>query len=355
MLVAFAVIALVAKAFAGWPPRRVTFEGKPKTYESIGAEALSWMSPSGVPSSALIAGLVVAVFIYWGWDTCVSVNEEAKDSSSRTPRTRRRVVDGGSSSLIYLVTAYGSVALLGPDFVTDNAGDAIYALGEVALPSFMVKLLDDRRAHLGGCVVPDHDSARPLEQCSRWVPTARLPPKLARKSIGRRLTPDFSTWLFGGRARSPGTCCSWSSATTRATDAYSASIAAVGLAIAVYYGLSGISCIVLFRRHLLKSVRHFVMIGVLPAIGGVTLLYVFCKTVIDAYDADYAPGTVFGVGTVLVFGTLLLALGVPLMLICARKYPAFFRYRPDPAAVVKDPTGSDVLAAPLGTYRKETN
>ena len=101
----------------------------------------------------------------------------------------------------------------------------------------------------------------------------------------------------------------------------------------------------------MKSVRHFVMIGLLPAIGGVLLLFVFCKTVIDAYDADYAPGTVLGIGTVLVFGTLLLALGVPLMLICARKYPAFFRFRRDPAELVKDPTGSDTLAAPLGTYR----
>jgi hypothetical protein len=75
----------------------------------------------------------------------------------------------------------------------------------------------------------------------------------------------------------------------------------------------------------------------------------------DAAGADYAPGTVFGVGTVLVFGTLLLALGIPLMLACARKYPSFFRYRPDPADVVKDPTGPDTLAAPLGTYTKGAN
>ncbi len=51
----------------------------------------------------------------------------------------------------------------------------------------------------------------------------------------------------------------------------------------------------------------------------------------------------------------LLVLGVPLMLVCARKYPTFFSYRPDPPDLVKDPTGDDTLAAPLGTYRKGVN
>jgi hypothetical protein len=57
---------------------------------------------------------------------------------------------------------------------------------------------------------------------------------------------------------------------------------------------------------------------------------------------------------VLVIGTLLLVLGIPLMLVCARTYPTFFSFRPDPADLVKDPSGDDTLAAPLCTYRKTT-
>ena len=34
--------------------------------------------------SAFITGIVLMVFIYWGWDTAVSVNEETKDRN-RTP------------------------------------------------------------------------------------------------------------------------------------------------------------------------------------------------------------------------------------------------------------------------------
>ena len=83
VLIVFSVVAL-AKAFNG-TSETVEVDGVMTTYSSV-RPSLSWMWPSGVSSSAIIAGLVVAVFIYWGWDTCVSVNEEAKDSASTPGR-----------------------------------------------------------------------------------------------------------------------------------------------------------------------------------------------------------------------------------------------------------------------------
>ena len=139
------------------------------------------------------------------------------------------------------------------------------------------------------------------------------------------------------------------------TDAYNASIAAVGMAIAVDYGVSGLSCIWYFRRWLFVSVKNFVLVGLLPGFGGVVLIYVFVKTVWDARSEAYGYGLLLGVGTVLVIGTILLVVGVPLMFWCAAKYPRFFTYRADPADAVKDPYGTDTLAAPLGTYRKGDN
>src|SRR5450631_1441917 len=38
--------------------------------------SLSWLVPSGLSSSAIVTAVLLAVFIYWGWDTAVSVNEE---------------------------------------------------------------------------------------------------------------------------------------------------------------------------------------------------------------------------------------------------------------------------------------
>jgi amino acid transporter len=351
VLAIFAVIAF-AKSFGDGITKVADFtdpdtgETIQKTYSSV-TPSLDWLNPSGVSSSAIIAGLVVAVFIYWGWDTCVSVNEEAKDSS-RTPG-RAAVLSTLILLGIYLVTSFGATALLGPEFVTDNADEALYQLGVVSLPTWMVKLLviSVLTSAAASCQTTILPATRTMLSMGSH---GAAPAKLARIDT-KRLTPDFSTWLFGVGSIVWYLLLVIVSNNTD-TDAYSASIAAVGMAIAVYYGLSGISCIVYYRRFLTKSLKNFVMIGVLPAFGGVFLLYVFVKTVWDARLEDYGYGTVFGVGTVLVIGTLLLVLGVPLMLWCAARYPTFFTFRPDPPELVKDPNGSDTLAAPLGTYRK---
>jgi amino acid transporter len=354
VLALFAIIALF-KAFGNGVTKVAEVDDGTgtmieKTYQSV-KPSLSWISPSGVSTKAIIAGLVLAVFAYWGWDTCVSVNEEAEDSS-RTPG-RAAVLSTFILLAIYLICAYGSVALLGPEFVADNSDDAIYALGKVALPGFVLKLLTV--AVLTSAAASCQTTILPATRTMLSMGAhGAAPGKLARINT-KHLTPDYSTWLFGIVS------IAWYLllvivSNNTSTDAYSASIAAVGMAIAVYYGLTGISCIWYYRRYLFKSVKNFFLMGVLPGFGGVVLLYVFVKTIWDAFDENYTdpPSTIFGVGTVLVIGTVLLVLGVPLMLWCAKKYPTFFRYRPDPADKVPDPYGEDTLAAPLGTYTKES-
>jgi amino acid transporter len=353
VLTIFAVVAL-AKAFSGVSKTTTVatdaFETVPDyckpagdalacTYNSA-RPSLSWMSPGGLSTSAITAGLVLAVFLYWGWDTCVSVNEEAKDSS-RTPG-RAAVLSTVILLAIYLVTSYGSVALLGPDFATDNSGDAMFALGKVALPTILLKLLII--AVLTSAAASCQTTILPATRTMLSMGShGAVPAKFARINT-KQLTPDYSTFAFGIGS------ILWYLllvivSNNTSTDLYTSSIGAVGMAIAVYYGLSGISCIVYFREYLFKSVKNFVLIGLLPLFGGVMLLYVFVKTVIDNLKSG-------GDHVLLITGTGLLLTGVPLMLICAALYRNFFSFRPDPPDLVKDPNGDDTLAAPLGTYRK---
>ena len=334
VLTLFAVIAIVKSSGDGIER---TIDNV--TYHSI-HPSLSWISPSGLSMSSVAAGLVLAVFIYWGWDTCVSVNEEAKDSAT-TPG-RAAVLSTIVLLVIYLIVSYGSVALLGPDFVTANSDDSLYALGKVALPTIVVKLL--LIAVLTSAAASCQTTILPATRTMLSMGShGAAPGKLARIDP-RRLTPDYSTWLFGAVS------IVWyvflvvvSHNTSR--NLYGSSIAAVGLAIAIYYGLSGVSCVVYFRRWIMKSAKNFLLMGFLPGLGGVMLLYVFFKTIIDNLKAD-------GDRVLLITGTGLLVAGVPLMLLCAKKYPRFFTFRPDPIELVKDPTSDDTLAAPLGSYVK---
>jgi amino acid transporter len=345
VLTIFAVVAL-SKAFSGIT-RTDTVDGVDTTYHSL-KPSLSWLSPSGLSTSAVVGGLVAAVFIYWGWDTCVSVNEEAEDSS-RTPG-RAAVLSTVILLIIYLIVSYGAVSLLGADFVSNNSGDALYALGKIALPTILLKLL--LIAVLTSAAASCQTTILPATRTMLSMGAHGAAPQKMARIDPSRLTPDYSTWLFGAVSIGWYVILVIISHNT-GTDAYGASIAAVGMAISVYYGLTGVSCILYFRRHLTKSWRHMLFIGVLPGIGGVILLYVFGKTVWDARNAAYGYGTLVGVGTVLLIGTLLLVLGVPVMFWSQSKYPRFFNYRPDPVDLVKDPYAEDTLAAPLGTYTKE--
>jgi amino acid transporter len=351
VLALFAIIAL-SKAFGSGISRVVDVQQDDgsvvaTTFHSI-RPSLSWMSPSGLSTSSIVAGLVLAVFIYWGWDTCVSVNEEAKDSS-KTPG-RAAVLSTVILLAIYLIVSYGAVALLGPDFATNSGSEAIYQLGKVALPGWLLKLLII--AILTSAAASCQTTILPATRTMLSMGSHGAAPAKLAQIDPKRLTPDYSSWLFGGISIAWYLLLVVVSHNT-GTNAYEASIAAVGMAISVYYGLSGVSCIIYFRRWLFTSVKNFVLIGLLPGFGGVVLIYVFIKTVWDSRNADYGYGTLFGVGTVLIIGTLLLVLGVPLMLVCSKKYPHFFSFRPDPPDLVKDPSGDDTLAAPLGTYRKE--
>src|SRR6185437_9380486 len=88
----------------------------------------------------------------------------------------------------------------------------------------------------------------------------------------RYLTPSTSTIWMGGVS------IAFYVALTIVSDSILAdSIAAVGLMIAFYYGLTGFACVWYYRKTLTKTPRDFVMRGVIPLLGGLILLGAFLK------------------------------------------------------------------------------
>src|ERR1035438_860825 len=57
-----------------------------------------WPFGGGLTFSAFVSGLILMLFIYWGWDTAVSINEETKDKA-KTPG-RAAII----STILLLVT-----------------------------------------------------------------------------------------------------------------------------------------------------------------------------------------------------------------------------------------------------------
>jgi amino acid transporter len=56
-------------------------------------------------------------------------------------------------------------------------------------------------------------------------------------------------------------------------------ISAIGLQIAIYYGLAGIAAVVAFRRDLLDSVYNFVFMGLFPLVGALFMFWIFGESI----------------------------------------------------------------------------
>jgi amino acid transporter len=310
-LVLFSVVALV-KVYNSSPQGSLT-------------PRWAWLNPFQIESSsALAAGALIALFIYWGWDTAVSVNEECSDTR-RTPGLAA-VLSTLVLVAIYVIVAVAAQAFAGPQVLVDNADDVLSVLGREVLGSPWDKLL----------IIAVLTSAAASTQTT-ILPTARTalsmaahkaaPEPLARVST-KLQTPTVATVFFGVAS------CVWLvGLTVLSQSVLQDSILALGFGIAFYYGLTGVACVIYFRRQLFHSVRNFLFMGLTPALGAIGLFWAFGKSAVDyAKPANSESGdSWFGLGPPLVIGVGLLLLGIPLMVVWWRIKPDFFRRRPEVA------------------------
>ena len=111
------------------------------------------------------------------------------------------------------------------------------------------------------------------------------------------------------------------------------SIAALGLMIAFYYGLTGFACTIYYRRELFRSAKTFLLIGRRPAAGRhdpVRDLHQVLRGPLAAGELGVGHSW-FGVGPPLVIGLGFLVMGLVLMLFWRVRHPAFFQRKPEVA------------------------
>ena len=146
-LALFAVVALVKVATGNAGPQR----GRP--------EPLAGSTRSrSTRFDALISGVLIAVFIYWGWDSTVTVNEESKDSD-RGPGQGGAAGDGDPARDLRDRRRSRRRPTRRRRQLIDNADDVLSVLGERGVRLAAGQDPDHRRAHLGGRVDADDDPA----------------------------------------------------------------------------------------------------------------------------------------------------------------------------------------------------
>ncbi len=282
---------------------------------------LSWFSPFAIDggAGALSAGVLLAVFIYWGWDSAVSVNEETEDPTESPGRSA--IVSTILLVGIYVLVATAAVAFAGTAELSGK-DDALSILGTDVLGNTFDSLL----------IIAVLTSAAASTQTT-ILPTARTTLSMSRSGalpagLGvvhpRYMTPHVATILFGALS------IAWYVGLTLVSEnILFDSIAALGLMIAFYYGLTGFACALYYRREARKSVKGLLFAVVAPALGGVILTWVLVKSIIELSDpANSESGNSWlGVGPPLVIGIGFMVLGAVLMVVWSRQERAFFRRR----------------------------
>ncbi len=205
-----------------------------------------------------------------------------------------------------------------------NKDDVLSALGTEVFGSPLDKIL----------IIAVLTSAAASTQTT-ILPTARTTLSMARSNampsgLGkvhpRFLTPHVSTILMGVAS-----IVWYVTLTILSEDILFDSLAALGLMISFYLGITGFACAIFYRRELLNSVKNFLFIGVGPAAGGAILFYLLIKNAIDLSDpANSESGNSWlGLGPPLVIAIFFAVLGIILMLWQWRAKPEFFRRRPE--------------------------
>jgi len=309
-LALFAVIALV-KVYSGDFPDSVN-------------PSLSWLNPFEVSSSALTAGVLTAVFIYWGWDTAVAVNEETEDAT-RTPG-----IAAVTSTIlllgIYMSVAIAAISVHGPQFLVDNQDEVLNPLGQDVLPAGLDKLLII--AVLTSASASTQTTILPGTRAALSMAAHGAAPKAFAAINPRRLTPGYATIWYGVIS-----IVYYVVLTIVSENILADSISATGLMITFYLGITGVACVIYFRKALFKSWRNLVLAGIGPALGAILMGWIFVKSVIDLSDpADsYTGEPLLGLGAPLTIAILGLLLGVVLMVFQWVNNGAFFRRKTEAA------------------------
>jgi amino acid transporter len=345
ILIFFAVFALVK-----------VYTGNAEPYSLI--PQWDWFNPFTLDFSQTIApAMLTAIFIYWGWDTAVSINEETKDPG-KTPG-RAAIISTLLLLATYAVVTVAAIAFAGVGEKgiglanPDNSNDVFSAIGPTLFGGGVVGSI--LMALLGFSILT---SASASTQTT-ILPTARTALSMAAyKAIPERFArihPRFLTPTWATIGMGIVSAVFYLIFTFISPVLLNALIGSIGLMIAFYYGLTGFACVWYYRKTLFTSFRHAIMRGLFPLVGGIMLLWVFVYGLINfaapdwLVDANGKNVTIIGIGAEAVVGVGGLLIGLVLMGIWWWRRPDYFRGQTLPRRsddLVLEPVGGPSFGLP---------
>src|ERR1700733_13417779 len=298
--------------------------------------AWTWFNPFDVPSpESFMVGFTLMLFIYWGWDTAVSVNEETKERDKipgRAAVTSTVILLATYALVIMSTQSYAGIGSSGVGLGNPNHnGDVLTVLGTSifgtsGFGTFLTKLLV--LMVLSSAAASTQTTILPTARTTLSMAVFKAIPSTFATIHRRFLTPTTSTLAMGGVSAPLSVIMNYVSSGDAVIED---SVSALGVWIAFYYGLTGLSCAWYFRSTLRESQRNLWLRGILPLAGWVMLWFAmfwafwYYWKPVNSYTSWTMPVTHWHMGGVFVldFGAVLL--GIVLMFVYQAVRPAYFR------------------------------
>jgi amino acid transporter len=313
MLGVFATVALIT-VYAGHPAGAI----QPQA---------SWFNPFDLKFHDLVIAMLLGIFIYWGWDSGVAVNEESEDPAEGPGRSA--VVSTLLLVAIYLFVSAGAQSFHGTSFISneENSKDILNALGKGVLGSVGVKFLII--AVLTSAAASTQTTILPTARTTLSMAVWKSIPAVFGKVHPRFLTPTASTWGFGLISIAVALPLILISHTV-----LELAVVALGIPVCFYYGTTGFACAWYYRRELFKSVRKFLLVGLGPIIGGLMFYGVGIYAITYYAHSAHAEHKIYlGLTLPIWFGGIGMVLGLVLMLLSRLRFRDFFARRTEAAPV----------------------
>lgn len=284
-----------------------------------------WFNPFGVGSfSAFAAGISLSVFIYWGWDVVLTLNEESTEATTTPGKS-------AIATMLVIVALYLLVALSMLSFS---------GVSESGLGMGNPEIQENIFASLAGPVMGPFAilmSLAVLSSSASSLQSTMISPARTMLAMGfygalptkyARISPRFQSPGYATVASAVISAVFYALMRVVSENVLWDTITALGMMVCFYYGVTALACVWYFRHQSFRTAKSFLAQFLAPLLGGILLLVFFVQTSIDSMDPEYGSGSqIGGVGLVFILGVGILALGLVVMVLQYRRNPEFFRRR----------------------------
>jgi amino acid transporter len=226
----------------------------------------AWFSPMAFGDvKTFMAGMLVAVFYYFGWDVSSNVAEESKNSNAAPGNSGILGMIG--IVLLFMLIQVSIQMGMTSDTVDKNSANLLAAFGDAIFPRPWGQI-----AVLAVLLSTIGTIETQMTQCARTLFSMGRDRVIHEKFA--EIHPRFQTpWLAGLVVTVLTLFLMILSGSSESIGSVMQSlISAIGVMVSFYYGMSGLACTYYYRKVLRRNVRIFLMRGLWPAGSAIFLL-----------------------------------------------------------------------------------